>query len=191
MKTGYFFIISAPSGTGKSTIINNLLNDKELNLKKTLSYTTRKPRRDEINGIHYNYISKKEFKKLIQDGEFIEWAKVHDNYYGTSIKQVETAIENGEFLIKDIDIQGAMLLKEKLKKKAILIFISPPSLATLKERLEKRKTDSKETIEIRLNNAEKEMTYIDKYQFNVINKDIKKAQNEIKEIIKGFINDKK
>lgn len=188
MSQGLFFIISAPSGTGKSTIINILLKDKTLNLKKPLSFTTRLPREGEKQSKHYQFISIKEFENLIKENKLLEWAKVHNNFYGTSDEQVKKTLSQGQNLIKDIDTQGALILQKKLKEKAILIFISPPSINDLKKRLLKRKTDSLDTINLRLKNAKEELKNTHLYHFNVINKDIDNAVLKIKEIIKGFKN---
>ena len=137
---GKLFVVSSPSGGGKSTICKQLLL-KIPELEYSISTTTRQPRDNEKNGKDYYFISKDEFMKMIENDKFIEWAKVHGNYYGTSREVVDNYIDNGKNCILDIDIQGGKQIKEKYKK-AVLIFIVPPSIQVLEDRLKKRATDS-------------------------------------------------
>ena len=183
---GIMFVISAPSGTGKSTIIDHVLNEIT-NLKKPVSYTTRLPRPGEIDGKDYNFISKEDFNKKLENGDLIEWASVYDNFYGTSLKYVNKELEKGSILIKDIDTQGALQLKRSLGNKAILIFIEPPSIEILEDRIRKRGKDSEEVIKKRMDCAKAEMLEAKKYDHRVLNDNMDHAVEDIKKIINGLI----
>lgn len=182
--SGIFFVISAPSGTGKSTVIDLLL--KELpSLKKPVSFTTRDPRPGEKDHVDYNFISKQEFKAKMDKGDFIEWATVYDNFYATSLDYINKELEKGSIMIKDIDTQGALQLKKVLGKKVVLIFIEPPSLQELENRIRARNKDNKAVIQTRMNAAMNEMAEASKYDHRVINDRIENAVLEIKKIIDG------
>lgn len=168
MEKGRLYIISAPSGAGKSTLCSMLIN-KYPAVRYSISYTTRAPRGNEQNGKEYFFINKAEFENMAANNDFLEWAEVHGNYYGTSKKQIDDALKQGIDIFLDIDPQGAMQLKEKLNGNATFIFIAAPSLQELKSRLEKRGTDKAENIALRLENAKKEVEYFDKYDYLIIN----------------------
>ena len=164
---GRLFIISAPSGAGKTTLCTMLMK-KYPAVNYSISYTTRAPRENEINGKDYFFIDKDTFKTMADNNDFIEWAEVHGNFYGTSKSQIETALNNGMDIILDIDPQGAMQLKEKITN-ATYIFITAPSMNELKERLVKRGTEKDEHISLRLENAKKEVEYFMHYDYLIIN----------------------
>jgi guanylate kinase len=184
-KKGKFFIISAPSGAGKTTIINRIIETLPF-LEKTVSYTTRKKRLGEKDKISYNFISLEEFQSLKEKNLLAEYAKVHDNYYGTSIKYIEEELKKGKILIKDIDVQGTKILKEKFPELVTTIFIKVSNDSELKKRLVNRKTDSQETINQRIENAKIEMEILEKtnvYDYTVLNDNLKSAVEKIKQII--------
>ncbi len=178
---GSLFIVSAPSGAGKTTICHKLLKRMPM-LTLSVSCTTRPPRRGEKNGVDYHFVTKNRFMKMKDKGEFAEWAMVHGNLYGTSIKKLEESNSKGYDIILDIDVQGAAQMRRKFKD-ASYIFILPPSRKILKERLSGRKSDSKEVIKGRLKTAVDEMANYEKYDFIVINDELKDAVNNIESII--------
>ena len=180
-KEGKIFVISAPSGAGKSTICNRVLKELE-NISFSVSMTTRKPRSGEIDGVHYKFADVETFQKTIKENGFLEWAQVHNNYYGTPLSLVEEKTSKGIDIILDIDVQGGMLVKERAPH-AILIFIAPPSMEELEKRLRGRGTDAAEVIDVRLKNAANEMSYKDKYDRQVINDNLETAISDLKKII--------
>ncbi len=174
---GKLFIVSAPSGAGKTTLIKYILS-RYHNLYYSVSHTTRAPRRDEQDRIDYFFISPEEFKKKINLGFWLEWAKVHENYYGTSKELVTARLNNGSSLILDIDVQGArQVMKSDIDM--VTVFIMPPSIEVLCRRLENRGTDSRKTIETRLENADKEMASKNLYKYVVMNDDLDRAKKEL------------
>lgn len=176
------FIISAPSGTGKTTIVNGLKKIFE-NIAVSVSYTTRQPRPGEKNGIDYHFISKNDFEKKIKENFFAEWAKVYDNYYGTSKRFIEKNISDKKIVLLTIDTQGALQIKEKYPS-AILIGILPPSLQEQRKRLEKR-GETEENIERRLKEASMERKILlEKYDYRFINLDVQKTMEKIIKVIK-------
>ncbi len=183
-KRGNLFIVSAPSGAGKSTLCKAALNYFR-DLKYSVSHTTRKPRGNEVDGVDYHFISLYEFEKNIRENKWAEWAKVHGNYYGTSADFLEKTLESGNDIILDIDVQGAMKLFEK-HPDSVSVFIAPPSFKSLEERMKNRGEDSKETMELRLKNAEKEMAHKDFYKHIIINDDLDTAIKQIIDIIKIY-----
>jgi len=150
-KPGRLFIVSAPSGAGKSTLCR-AIRDRLPDLLYSISYTTRRPRDGEQNGVDYYFIARDEFEKGIDCGQWAEWAEVHDNYYGTSAERLDRCLSGGQDILLDIDVQGMRQIIKKYPA-GITIFIMPPSLEVLKERLQSRGTDSAETIALRLKNA--------------------------------------
>jgi guanylate kinase len=178
---GTLFVISAPSGAGKTTLCRKLL-ERIPGLKLSVSYTTRSPRNGEKNGIDYSFVSESMFKTLIDKGEFAEWAMVHGNLYGTSLKRLKQLNKEGYDIILDIDIHGAMQIKNTYGN-ATYIFILPPSIQVLKKRLVNRKTESKERISKRLDNAKDEIKSFEHYDYIVINDDFEKAYRELESII--------
>jgi len=185
IKEAKIFVISGPSGTGKTTIINKILNLR--NLKKPISYTTRAPRFNEANGLDYFFISEDEFETKKNKGDFIEYAKTYDNYYASSFSYIKNSLKNDFFLIKDIDTIGALILKKKLKSKAVLIFIMPPSLKDLEDRLILRNTDSIETIKLRLDNAKTEINNSKYYDHIVINDNLQNCVNNVIKVIDEYL----
>ncbi len=168
MKKGSILVISGPSGCGKSSLIHELLKKRD-DIYFSISTTTRDIRDGEKEGVNYFYISKSEFEKDIENELFLEWAKVHDNYYGTSVKPVLKALEEGKLVIFDIDVQGHDIVKDKFSDIITSVFITTPSSEILKERLINRNTDSLEVIETRLRNSQSEMQRIASYDFLLIN----------------------
>ncbi|MBT8372772.1 MAG: guanylate kinase [Desulfobacterales bacterium] len=164
---GRLFIISAPSGAGKSTLCRAVLN-RYPDLLYSISYTTRPPRHSEQNGVDYHFISKVEFEKKIASRQWAEWADVHGNYYGTSAEFIDAGLSAGRNILLDIDIQGTRQILKKYPE-GITIFIMPPSLDVLRYRLEARGTDSSDIIDLRLENAQKEMAQKDFYRYIVVN----------------------
>lgn len=178
---GILFIVSAPSGTGKTTLCKKLVSSLP-NLKFSVSYTTRHPRPGEVNNRDYMFISRNEFMSMVDKKEFIEWAEIHRELYGTSKKRLEELIDSGIDVILDIDTQGAMQLKKRYGE-GTYIFVLPPSIEVLRERLEKRMTDSKEEIEKRLRMAAVEIKSYHKYDYVIINNTLEDALKELGAII--------
>jgi len=178
---GTLFIFSAPSGTGKTTLCRAVLKRCAW-LQYSISFTTRSPRDNELDGIDYYFIEKKEFIKGIENGEWVEWAKVHDHYYGTSAKHIDINLSLGKDTLLDIDVQGTFQILKKYPD-SIAIFIMPPSIDVLRTRLESRGTDSRKNIEKRLANAEQEMACKDQYHYVVVNDQLKDAVDALTAII--------
>ncbi len=180
---GDIFVISAPSGTGKTTLVRLLLS-RFPTLSFSISYTTRLPRPGEVDGQHYFFVSEKEFKRSIARGEMLEWAKVYGHYYGTPLHFVKEKIAAGKDVILDIDIQGAQEVKKKIPE-AILIFIIPPSWEELQRRITNRSTDSLEVIKKRLKAARKEIKVARDFDYIVINDILENALQELTSIIQA------
>lgn len=180
-KKGIIFIISAPSGAGKTTLCKDLMLSFP-DIKFSISCTTRRMRPGETDGRDYHFISKDQFKKIATEGGFAEWAEVHGELYGTTISELEKAGKEGFDLILDIDWQGASQIKEKLSD-GVYIFIHPPSLEELENRLRKRGKDSDETIKRRLRNAKEEMSHSDWYDHNITNDKLTEAMARLKSIV--------
>jgi guanylate kinase len=180
-KSGLIFVITAPSGSGKTTLCQALVKNSPT-IKYTISYTTRKLRKGEIQGRHYHFVSRDEFERMVKKDLFAEWAEVYGNLYGTLSEDIESLNRQGYDTLMDIDIQGAMQIKGKFKD-AILIFICPPSLAVLEKRLLERGTDSHDVIKRRLEKVLNEMGYISKFDYMVINDVLITAINELQCII--------
>ena len=182
---GQILIVSGPSGSGKSTLLSRLLKE-ENDLYFSISSTTRAPRQGETEGVNYYFINKDEFKKGIDAGEFLEWAFVHGNYYGTSLKPVLKALEEGKIAIFDIDVQGFNIAKSKFAENITSVFITTASKNELKSRLQNRGTDSAETIEKRLINAVGEMEHILEYDYFLINDDLQNCYENLRGILRSM-----
>ncbi len=180
-KKGIIFIMSAPSGAGKTTLCKELMQAFP-DIKFSISCTTRQMRSGETNGTDYHFISREEFKKIVNEGGFAEWAEVHGELYGTTVSELKKAGKEGFDLILDIDWQGARQIKEKLKG-GVYIFIHPPSLDELENRLRKRGKDSDETIKRRLGNAREEMSHSNWYDHNITNDKLTEAMARLKSIV--------
>lgn len=181
--SNFIIVISSPSGAGKSTIIEKLLEWDE-NITMSVSATTRSPREGEIDGVHYYFLSKDTFESEIEKKNFVEYAKVFDNYYGTLKKEVENKFSDKKDLILDIDWQGARIVSNQMDaKRLVRIFILPPSLKELESRLRNRGTDSDEVIEKRMLKARDEISHFNEYDYIVVNDDLDKAFEEVKSII--------
>ena len=180
MMKGKFIVISGPSGVGKGTICNKLF--KEINAWYSVSTTTRDPREGEVDGINYYFISKEEFEEKIKNNEFLEYNIYNNNYYGTSKKIVLEKMEEGINVFSEIDVNGAHNIK-KIFPDALLIYIAPPSIDVLRERLIARGTEDMEKINQRLEIAKRELEEISFYDYVVVNDDLEKATNEVKDII--------
>ncbi|MBX4336179.1 guanylate kinase [Bartonella raoultii] len=179
-RRGFLFILSSPSGAGKSTLSRLLLQDIKLEL--SISMTTRKKRPSEVDGFHYHFISKKEFEYKRDKDEFIEWAEVHGNYYGTLRKSVESVLSSGQDMLFDIDYQGTEQLQKKMPGDTVSVFILPPSMKELISRLNRRAEDSQDVINLRLENARTELQHWHSYDYVVINEDLNKSISLIKSI---------
>lgn len=183
MNLGNLYIISAPSGAGKSSLISALLADQPRSeVQLSVSHTTRNPRPGEENGVHYYFTNHDEFKSLIEKGHFLEWAEVFGNYYGTSLPMIEKSLEQGIDVFLDIDWQGARQIREKLPN-VKTIFILPPSKAELEKRLIGRGQDSAETIAKRMAEAVSEMSHYDEFDYVIVNDDFQTALGELKSIL--------
>lgn len=180
-RKGLLIVVSAPSGAGKTTLCKEISRVLP-NLQHSVSYTTRKPRPNETDGLHYFFVTEEKFNEMIKDKEFAEWAAVHGNLYGTSKKQLSEMMNKGIDVILDIDSQGAMQIKKNWKG-GIFIYILPPSFDDLKRRLTERNSDATMEIEKRLKNAKKEIPQYKKYNYVIINDKFEKALGELKSII--------
>jgi len=180
---GKLFVVTAPSGAGKSSLINALLKDDPA-LKLSISYTTRPPRRGEKNAREYHFVDEPAFLAMRERGEFLESAQVHGNHYGTSKQVILDALERGEDLILEIDWQGAQQVR-KLYPDAVGIFILPPSVEELERRMRSRGQDSEEVIRRRLKNARQELAHQHEFKYRIINKDFDAARQELAAIIRN------
>lgn len=184
---GKIIVLSAPSGTGKSTIIGELMKMPDLNLGFSVSATSRAPRGTEQDGVQYYFLSPDEFAARIERGEFVEWAEVYSGTrYGTLVSEVERVTGQGKNLIMDIDVEGALNVKKRYGDLALLIFIEPPTLQSLEERLRSRATDDDESIRRRLDKAEYEMSFANRYDKVVVNDDLDTAVAEVADNIRAF-----
>lgn len=189
MKKGKLIIISAPSGCGKSTIINEIIKNHDLKLEFSISATTREPRRGEKNGVNYYFMSVDEFKNAIANDELIEYEEVYPGrYYGTPRSEIDRIRNKGRNVILDIDVMGGINVKRKFGDDALSIFIQPPSIDTLRQRLNSRGTDSPEAIDQRVEKAGFEIAQSDKFDKIVVNDRLDVAVRETEDLIKSFIN---
>ena len=180
---GKLFVFAAPSGAGKTTLVHAVVT-KRPELRFSISYTTRKPRRNEADGVDYLFVTEEEFMRLREQGEMLEYAKVFDNYYATSRSQVEKHLADNRNVILEIDWQGARQVRESMPE-CITIFILPPSVAELERRLRDRRTDSAEVIERRLRDALSDMSHWTEFDHVIINDDLNRAIAELEDVLDG------
>ncbi len=178
IKKGAILILSGPSGCGKSTLLKEVYKDID-DYYFSISTTTRTPRVGETNGVDYFFVTKEEFEVDIKNGDFLEYAKVHDNYYGTSLKPINNALNEGKLVIFDIDVQGHEIVRIKLDSIVTSVFITTPSLEVLETRLNSRNTDSLDIIEKRIKNAKGEVEYFQNYDYLIINDDLETAAKQL------------
>ncbi len=184
LSRGRLFVLSAPSGGGKTTLCS-MLRQRFADLRYSVSYTTRSPRSGERDGVDYHFISRPDFEDKIKQGFWAEWAMVHGNFYGTSAEFIQSALARGEDILLDIVVQGALQILERFPD-GISIFIMPPSLETLRSRLETRATDTPQVISTRMGNAEREMAQKHFYRHVVVNDDLNRALEELTAIIENY-----
>ena len=187
---GKLIIISAPSGTGKSTIISWLMKEhEELNLAYSISCTSRKPRGAEKDGVDYFFLTPEEFRKRIENDEFLEYEEVYqDRFYGTLKSQVERQCEAGQNVVFDVDVKGGINIKRYYGERAMSLFIQPPSIDELRRRLVGRATDTPEAIEERLAKAEYELGFAPQFDYVVVNDDLETAKAETLQLVQDFLN---
>lgn len=191
MAGGKLIVFSAPSGSGKTTIVQFLLKQKELNLDFSVSATSRDPRGDEKDGEDYYFISLKEFKQHIKNGDFLEWEEVYrDNFYGTLKTEIERIWAKGKNVIFDIDVAGGLRIKKKFPKQTLAVFVKPPSIDELKIRLKKRKTDSDEHINERIAKASVELATAPQFDYIIENNDLDTALAASRKLVSEFISEK-
>lgn len=188
-KNGRLFIISAPSGAGKTTLCRALLNHFQ-DMIYSVSSTTRKPREGENDGTDYFFISREEFLKRIEKDQWAEWAVVHGNYYGTSADYLNSGLFSGKDILLDIDVQGTAQILKRYPE-SITIFIAPPSFEVLKERMTARGTDSEEIMEERLRNAKEELEQKDLYRHIIVNDNLEDAVSELISVVESYLTFKK
>ena len=179
---GKLIVVSGPSGVGKDTVVSEYIK-RNSNTYLSVSCTSRAPREGEVDGVNYIFLSREEFEERISNGDFLEYAEYNGNYYGTPKYKMEEELEKGKDVILVIEVQGALKVKDLIPD-ALFIFILPPSISTLKERLIGRGTDSPESIEGRINTALKEIEVSDRYDYNIVNDDLNMAVLELENIIK-------
>ncbi len=193
MTQGRFYVISAPSGAGKTSLVKALIDGKS-DVGAAISHTTRKQRDGESDGVNYYFVTKQEFQQMVASGEFIEWANVFGNLYGTSSAAVSQVLAGGQHIVLEIDWQGAEQIRQKLEY-AETIFVFPPSLGALRERLVRRGQDEPETVEKRLSNALQELSQYREFDYLIVNDDFETALGELKQIIankgKSLLRDKR
>lgn len=179
--TGHLYIVAAPSGAGKTTLVRMLL-EKDSGIRVSISTTTRAPRITEQDGREYHFVDVQRFMDMTENGEFLEWAEVHGNYYGTSKRWIAAEMEAGRDVLLEIDWQGAQQVRKAFPQ-AIGVFILPPSLTVLKDRLSSRGTDSAETIARRIAAARDEMRHVDEFDYVIINDDLQKALENLTSVV--------
>lgn len=177
------FVLSGSSGVGKGTVLKGFLQ-KNPNFMLSISCTTRKPREGEVDGVNYFFLTKEEFQKNINENKFLEWAQFAGNFYGTKKKYINQCLEDGRDIILEIDTQGALQVKKQMPE-AVLIFICPPSLEALENRLRGRHTEDEETIQKRLNEVKIELERAEKFDYKIVNDELEKAIAELEKVING------
>ncbi len=189
---GKLIVFSAPSGSGKTTIVQYLLKQEELNLEFSISCTSREARNNEKDGENYYFISLKDFKQHIKNGDFLEWEEVYrDNFYGTLKTEVERIWNNGKNVIFDIDVVGGLRIKKKFPDKTLAVFVKPPSIDELKIRLKKRKTESEDRINMRIAKASVELATAPQFDHIIKNHDLETALMEANDLVADFIGKRK
>lgn len=189
MQKGKLLVFSAPSGSGKTTIVRHLLAQEDLNLEFSISCATREPRGEEVDGKDYYFITWEEFKKHIKAEEFVEWEEVYtNNYYGTLKSEVERIWAKGKNVIFDIDVSGGLRIKQKFPKETLAVFVKPPSVDELKRRLKERSTESDEKINMRIAKAHVELATAPQFDKIIKNYDLDVAKQDAYELVKEFIN---
>jgi guanylate kinase len=183
MSEGILLVLCGPSGVGKGTIKTTLLNNFE-NLKESISITSRKSRVGEVEGEHYYFTTAEKFNQLIENDDLLEWAMVHDNYYGTPKKPIEKALNKGYDVLLEIDVQGALQIKENFER-AVLVFLLPPSMQELEKRLRERGTECEEQIKRRLITAEWELTMVKSFDYVIINTVLESAIQDVESILRA------
>jgi guanylate kinase len=183
LAVGKVFVITGPSGVGKGTLIERLL-ERIPELELSISATTREPRPGEVDGRDYHFLSPEEFRRRLESGDFLEHASYSGNYYGTLRSEVERRVEQCHSVVLEIEVQGARQVRDALGDDAVLIFIAPPDEAVLRERLESRGTDSKEAIEQRLRTAEVELAARSEFPLEVVNDDLQEAASELESLVR-------
>ena len=187
-KQGKLIVFSAPSGSGKTTIVRHLLGQENLNLEFSISATSREKRGTEINGKDYYFLSAKEFKNKIKEDEFLEWEEVYrDNFYGTLKTEVERIWAQGKNVIFDIDVSGGLRIKRKFPEQTLAVFVKPPSIDELKIRLKKRKTESADKINMRVAKASAELATAPLFDVIIVNDNLNKALKEAEALVSGFL----
>lgn len=191
MKGGKLIVFSAPSGSGKTTIVQYLLNQKDLDLDFSVSATSREARGDEKHGENYYFISLKEFKRLIENEDFLEWEEVYkDNFYGTLKSEVERIWALGKHVIFDIDVVGGLKVKQQFAEETLSVFVKPPSIDELKKRLKNRKTESDERIDMRIAKASIELEAAIQFDYILENNDLETALAEAVKLVSSFVHKK-
>lgn len=188
-RVGNLFVVSGPSGAGKGTLLSQVI-ERIPDAWVSVSATTRSPRPGEIEGVHYFFLDTDHFKSLVEQDGFLEWAQVHDNFYGTLKKSVVDHMNAGDQVILEIDVQGALQVRKALPE-AHLVFIEPPSLEELERRLRQRGTETEDVISSRMKTAEVELAQKMEYDVQVVNDDLERAVDELVEVINSFTNDTK
>jgi guanylate kinase len=189
MKTGKLIVFSAPSGSGKTTIVRYLLSQPELNLDFSISAASRPPREDEVDGKDYYFLSLEDFKKKIKNDEFLEWEEVYrDNFYGTLKTEIDRIWASGKNVIFDIDVVGGLDIKQIYPEQTLAVFVKPPSIEELKIRLKKRKTESEDKINMRVAKASIELATAPQFDFIIENNNLQKALDEAYNLVSDFVN---
>lgn len=187
-KKGKIIVVSAPSGCGKSTIINSILDSGEPTLRFSVSATNRQPRKGEVDGVHYHFMTTEEFRDAIADNKFVEWEEVYPGrYYGTLKSEIERIIDKGGDVILDIDVKGGLNVKRLYGDRAKTIFFLPPSIEELRHRLESRGTDKPEIIAERVDKAEYEISFANRFDERIVNDDLNQAIEKTRQTIVDFL----
>lgn len=189
LKQGKLIVFSAPSGSGKTTLVHHLIAQRDLNLDFSISATSREKRGDEKNGKDYYFISLDDFKRQIDEGNFVEWEEVYrGNLYGTLKSEIERIWSNGKHVIFDIDVVGGLRIKEKFPEQTLAVFVQPPSIQEMELRLRNRKTDTEEKIKERVQKAERELKFSSQFDVVLVNDNLEEAKKEAYKLALNFIN---